>query len=140
MPCGWCLQMAVVDFFALLWNIPGGNVYIWHINILALWVWFLIQAELIEICRLVAESKLSEGKHQEALPAAQFCLRCSIDVHGPSTVQLVPAYLLLADAHMGEKGASNYWSAQTFLFCMFNAFMCVYVCVNMYLCMQVWEI
>ncbi|XP_053173910.1 zinc finger MYND domain-containing protein 12 [Scomber japonicus] len=61
----------------------------------------LKKAELIEICRLVAESKLSEGKHQEAMPAAQFCLRCSIDVHGPSTVQLVPAYLLLADANMG---------------------------------------
>ena len=72
---------------------------------MVLWVWFLTQAELIEICRLVAESKLAEGKHQEALPAAQFCLRCSIDVHGPSTVQLVPAYLLLADANMGEEGA-----------------------------------
>lgn len=61
----------------------------------------LKKAELIEISRVVAESKLSEGRHQEALPAAQFCLRCSIDVHGPSTVQLVPAYLLLADANMG---------------------------------------
>ncbi|XP_061537890.1 zinc finger MYND domain-containing protein 12 [Phycodurus eques] len=57
--------------------------------------------ELIEICRLVAESKLSEGKHQDAVPAAQSCLRCSIDVYGPNTVQLVPAYLLLADANMG---------------------------------------
>ncbi|XP_070767212.1 zinc finger MYND domain-containing protein 12 [Enoplosus armatus] len=61
----------------------------------------LKKAELIEICRSVAQSKLSEGKHQEALPAAQFCLRCSIDVHGPSTVQMVPAYLLLAEANMG---------------------------------------
>ncbi|XP_031142053.2 zinc finger MYND domain-containing protein 12 isoform X2 [Sander lucioperca] len=51
--------------------------------------------------RLVGQSKLSEGKHQEALPAAQFCLRCSIDLHGPSTVQMVPAYLLLAEANMG---------------------------------------
>ncbi|XP_054634506.1 zinc finger MYND domain-containing protein 12 [Dunckerocampus dactyliophorus] len=57
--------------------------------------------ELIEICRLVAESKLSEGKHQQAVPAAQACLRCSVDVYGPNTVQLVPAYLLLADANMG---------------------------------------
>ncbi|XP_019743505.1 zinc finger MYND domain-containing protein 12 isoform X1 [Hippocampus comes] len=57
--------------------------------------------ELIEICRLVAESKLSEGKHEEAVPAAQACLRCSVDVYGPNTVQLVPAYLLLADANMG---------------------------------------
>nr|XP_046254157.1 zinc finger MYND domain-containing protein 12 isoform X2 [Scatophagus argus] len=61
----------------------------------------LKKVELIEICRLVAQSKLSEGKHQEALPAAQSSLRCSIDVHGPSSVQLVPAYLLLAEANMG---------------------------------------
>ncbi|XP_051281264.1 zinc finger MYND domain-containing protein 12 [Dicentrarchus labrax] len=61
----------------------------------------LKKAELIEICRSVAQSSLSEGKHQEALPAAQFCLRCSIDVHGPSTIHLVPAYLLLAEANMG---------------------------------------
>ncbi|XP_041802560.1 zinc finger MYND domain-containing protein 12 [Chelmon rostratus] len=61
----------------------------------------LKKAELIEICRMVAQRKLSEGKHQDALPAAQFCLRCSIDVHGPSSVQMVPAYLLLADANMG---------------------------------------
>ncbi|XP_068589520.1 zinc finger MYND domain-containing protein 12 [Cebidichthys violaceus] len=59
------------------------------------------KVELIEICRLVAQSKLSEGKHQEALPAAQCCLRCSKDVHGPSAVQMVPAYLLLAEANMG---------------------------------------
>ncbi|KAK2897796.1 hypothetical protein Q8A73_014176 [Channa argus] len=61
----------------------------------------LKKVELIEICRLVAQNKLSERKHREALPAAQFCLRCSIDVHGPSNVQLVPAYLLLAEANMG---------------------------------------
>ncbi|XP_051805225.1 zinc finger MYND domain-containing protein 12 [Acanthochromis polyacanthus] len=59
------------------------------------------KAELIEICRSVAQQKLSEGKHQEALPASQFCLRCSVDVHGPDTVQLVPAYLLLAEANIG---------------------------------------
>ncbi|KAK5863377.1 hypothetical protein PBY51_000411 [Eleginops maclovinus] len=61
----------------------------------------LKKVELIEVCRLVALSKLSEGKHQEALPAAQFCMRCSIDVHGPRSVQMVPAYLLLAEANMG---------------------------------------
>lgn len=68
--------------------------------------------ELIEICRLVAQSKLSEGKHQEALPAAQLYLRCSVDFHGPTTVQLVPAILLLAEANMGEEGAQNGSSAQ----------------------------
>ncbi|KAG7520809.1 hypothetical protein JOB18_036257 [Solea senegalensis] len=61
----------------------------------------LKKTELIEICRLEAQRKLSERKHYEALPAAQFCLRCSTDVHGPCTVQVVPAYLLLAEANMG---------------------------------------
>ncbi|KAM9751430.1 zinc finger MYND domain-containing protein 12 [Menidia menidia] len=61
----------------------------------------LMKAELIEICRNTAQSKLSQGKHFEALPAAQFCLRCCIDVHGPNTIQLVPAYLLLAETNMG---------------------------------------
>lgn len=65
---------------------------------------------------MVAQGKLSEGKHQEALPAAQFCLRCSIDVHGPSTIQMVPAYLLLAEANMGEEGAQNGLSAQNVSF------------------------
>ncbi|XP_059188723.1 zinc finger MYND domain-containing protein 12 [Centropristis striata] len=59
------------------------------------------KGELIDICREVAENKLSEGKYHEVLPAAQFCLRCSMDVHGPNTVQNVPAYLLLAEANMG---------------------------------------
>ncbi|XP_034001261.1 zinc finger MYND domain-containing protein 12 [Trematomus bernacchii] len=70
----------------------------------------LVKAELIEMCRLVAQSKLSEGKHQEALPAAQFCLRCSKDVHGPRSVQMVPAYLLLAEANMGMGNLA--WAAE----------------------------
>lgn len=57
--------------------------------------------ELISIARSVAEGKLSEGKHQEAMPAGQTCLRFSIDVFGPSTIQLVPSYLLLSEANMG---------------------------------------
>ncbi|XP_033943682.1 zinc finger MYND domain-containing protein 12 [Pseudochaenichthys georgianus] len=70
----------------------------------------LVKAELIEMCRLVAQSKLSERKHQEALPAAQFCLRCSKDVHGPRSVQMVPAYLLLAEANMGMGNLA--WAAE----------------------------
>ncbi|MED6283237.1 hypothetical protein CHARACLAT_006784 [Characodon lateralis] len=61
----------------------------------------LRKTKLIEICRLVAQSKLSEGKHEEALPAAHCLLYTSIDVHGPNTIQLIPAYLLLAEANMG---------------------------------------
>lgn len=46
---------------------------------------------------------MAAGKHGEALPAAQSCLRCAVDIYGPSTVQLVPAYLLLAEANMGRE-------------------------------------
>lgn len=59
------------------------------------------KTELIGVAKSVAEKKLAEGKHAEALPAGQTCLRFSIDVYGPGTIQLVPAYLLLAEAHMG---------------------------------------
>ncbi|XP_029520196.1 zinc finger MYND domain-containing protein 12 isoform X1 [Oncorhynchus nerka] len=59
------------------------------------------QEELIEISRAVAQKKLFEGKYQESLPAAQLSLRCAMDVYGPSAVQLVPAYLLLAEANVG---------------------------------------
>ncbi|KAM3617913.1 uncharacterized protein V6R79_012548 [Siganus canaliculatus] len=61
----------------------------------------LKKLELIEICQSVVKHKLSEGKHKEALPAAQLHLHCCLDVHGASTVQMVPAYLLLAEANMG---------------------------------------
>ncbi|XP_037335365.2 zinc finger MYND domain-containing protein 12 [Pungitius pungitius] len=61
----------------------------------------LNKVKLIETCRWVAQSKLAEGKHQEALPAAQLCLRSSKDFHGARAVQVVPAYLLLAEANLG---------------------------------------
>ncbi|XP_068453980.1 zinc finger MYND domain-containing protein 12 [Clinocottus analis] len=67
----------------------------------------LKKLELIEICRSVAHSKLSEGKHEEALPAAQLCLRYSKDIYGPSAVQMIPAYLLLAEANMGLSNFSQ---------------------------------
>ncbi|XP_076019488.1 zinc finger MYND domain-containing protein 12 [Genypterus blacodes] len=70
------------------------------------------QEELLEISQTVARSKMAAGKHGEALPAAQSCLRCAVDIHGPSTVQLVPAYLLLAEANMG---LGNVARAQEFL-------------------------
>ncbi|RVE70396.1 hypothetical protein OJAV_G00063880 [Oryzias javanicus] len=61
----------------------------------------LKKMELIKICTLVAQSKLFQGKHQEALPAAHLCSRYSEDVHGPQSVQQVPAFLLLAEANVG---------------------------------------
>lgn len=36
------------------------------------------------------------------MPAAQLSLRCAIDIYGRDVVELVPAYLLLAEASIGE--------------------------------------
>ncbi|XP_033824717.1 zinc finger MYND domain-containing protein 12 [Periophthalmus magnuspinnatus] len=63
--------------------------------------------ELIAIARSIAEGKLTEGKHEEALPAGQTCLHFCMDVFGPCSIQLVPAYLLLAEGYMGLGNISS---------------------------------
>lgn len=73
----------------------------------------------------------------EVQPAAQFFLRCATDIFGPGAVQLVPAYLLLAESNVGEKEEQNDFSAQAdpspLLYRMFNVSMhmcgCVFVCL-----------
>ncbi|KAM5266639.1 zinc finger MYND domain-containing protein 12 isoform 2-T2 [Hipposideros larvatus] len=59
------------------------------------------QKHLIEFCYTVAQKYLFEGKHEEAVPAALHSLRFRKNVHGLSSVELVPAYLLLAEASLG---------------------------------------
>ncbi|XP_070116319.1 zinc finger MYND domain-containing protein 12 isoform X2 [Equus przewalskii] len=56
---------------------------------------------LIEFCYTVAQKYLFEGKHEDAVPAALHSLRFRMNVHGLSSVELVPAYLLLAEASLG---------------------------------------
>ncbi|CAD7684135.1 unnamed protein product [Nyctereutes procyonoides] len=59
------------------------------------------QKHLIEFCYTVAQKYLFEGKHEAAVPAALHSLRFRMSVHGLSSVELVPAYLLLAEASLG---------------------------------------
>ncbi|XP_004443187.1 PREDICTED: zinc finger MYND domain-containing protein 12 isoform X1 [Ceratotherium simum simum] len=59
------------------------------------------QKHLIEFCYTVAQKYLFEGKHADAVPAALHSLRFRMNVHGLSSVELVPAYLLLAEASLG---------------------------------------
>ncbi|NXK00188.1 ZMY12 protein, partial [Corythaixoides concolor] len=59
------------------------------------------QKYLIHLASSAAQEFLSDGKHKEAIPAALHALRFSAEVHGSSSVQLVPAYLLLAEASTG---------------------------------------
>ncbi|KAI1892535.1 hypothetical protein AGOR_G00134590 [Albula goreensis] len=59
------------------------------------------QKQLMEISQTVAEKKLFEKSYKESLPAALLSLRSAMDAYGTSCVQLVPAYLLLAEANIG---------------------------------------
>ena len=63
---------------------------------------FLPQKHLIELCYTVAQKYIFEGKHEDAVPAALHSLRFRMNVHGLSSVELVPAYLLLAEASLGK--------------------------------------
>uniref|UniRef100_G1T2P3 Zinc finger MYND-type containing 12 n=2 Tax=Oryctolagus cuniculus TaxID=9986 RepID=G1T2P3_RABIT len=59
------------------------------------------QKHLIEFCYTVAQKYLFEGRHEDAVPAALHSLRFRMNIHGLSSVELVPAYLLLAEASLG---------------------------------------
>ncbi|KAI5610188.1 zinc finger MYND domain-containing protein 12 isoform X1 [Silurus asotus] len=56
---------------------------------------------LRELAHATAKNWVSEGKYSEAVPAAQLVLRCAIDIYGPEALELVPAYLLLAEVSIG---------------------------------------
>ncbi|KAL2103228.1 hypothetical protein ACEWY4_000096 [Coilia grayii] len=59
------------------------------------------QEELICVCEEECRRWLFEGQCVEALPAARLCLRIAMETHGANAIQLVPAYLLLAEANVG---------------------------------------
>ncbi|NXH19748.1 ZMY12 protein, partial [Bucco capensis] len=48
-----------------------------------------------------AQQCVGAGKPREAIPAALQAARFSTELHGSHSLQLVPAYLLLAEAYMG---------------------------------------
>ncbi|XP_032565201.1 zinc finger MYND domain-containing protein 12 [Chiroxiphia lanceolata] len=71
------------------------------------------QKSIVEVALSAAQRFLWEGKALEALPAALQALRFSARVFGWSSVQLVPVYLLLAEASTGTgnlRQASKYLS------------------------------
>lgn len=57
---------------------------------------------MIELTRTTGQKLLFEGKHEQAVPAAMQSLRFSIDVHGLDSIELVPSYLILAEASIGK--------------------------------------
>ncbi|XP_053546533.1 zinc finger MYND domain-containing protein 12 [Bombina bombina] len=56
---------------------------------------------LIDFTTKEAQKLLYEGKHEHVIPAAMHSLSFSIDVYGLNCVELVPVYLILAEANIG---------------------------------------
>lgn len=59
------------------------------------------QKQMIDLTRTEGSKLLFEGEHESAVPAALQALRFSIAVYGLSSVELVPAYLVLGEASIG---------------------------------------
>ncbi|XP_009887772.1 PREDICTED: zinc finger MYND domain-containing protein 12 [Charadrius vociferus] len=59
------------------------------------------QKYIIDLAYRTAQQFVWDGKHKEAIPAALHALRFGTEVYGSNSVQLVPAYLLLAEASAG---------------------------------------
>ncbi|XP_068096647.1 zinc finger MYND domain-containing protein 12 [Hyperolius riggenbachi] len=57
--------------------------------------------QLIDVTSKEAQRLLYEGRHVEVIPAATHALTFTIDVYGLTSVELVPVYLILAEANIG---------------------------------------
>lgn len=60
-----------------------------------------IRKELLELCTETAQKFLVQGKYELAVPGALQSLKFAIEVHGNEASELVPSYLLLAEANLG---------------------------------------
>jgi len=67
---------------------------------------------LIVLCRDEAARHLVKGNFELAVPAAIYALRFTTSIYGEGRVELVPAYLLLAEANLG---LLKYRQAEEFL-------------------------
>ncbi|KAJ6656840.1 hypothetical protein lerEdw1_003171 [Lerista edwardsae] len=56
---------------------------------------------LAGLTQSVAQKFLSEGKHEDSIPAALHSLKFHISVYGSHSVELVPAFIILAEASLG---------------------------------------
>ena len=63
---------------------------------------------MIDLTRTTGQKLLFEGKHEQAVPAAMQSLRFSIDIHGLDSIELVPSYLILAEASIGKHNSKIY--------------------------------
>ena len=57
---------------------------------------------MIELCRTEGQKLLFEGRYDRVVPAALESLKFSIEVYGLSSIELVPSYLILGEASIGQ--------------------------------------
>lgn len=60
-----------------------------------------IRKELLDLCTETAQKFLVQGKYELAVPGALQSLKFAIEVYGSEATELVPSYLLLAEANLG---------------------------------------
>lgn len=60
-----------------------------------------MQRNLLDMTRTVGRKFLFEGRYDYSIPAAMQSLRFAIDIFGLSSIELVPSYLILAEASIG---------------------------------------
>jgi len=60
-----------------------------------------IRKELLELCTETAQKFLVQAKYELAVPGALQALKFAIEIYGKEAVELVAAYLLLAEANLG---------------------------------------
>jgi tetratricopeptide (TPR) repeat protein len=60
-----------------------------------------IRRELLDLCTETSQKFLVQGKYELAVPGALQCLKFAIEVFGSEATELVPSYLLLAEANLG---------------------------------------
>lgn len=60
-----------------------------------------IRRELLEVCTATAQKFLVQMKYELAVPGALQSLKFAIEVYGGEATELVPSYLLLAEANLG---------------------------------------
>jgi hypothetical protein len=70
------------------------------------------QHALIDLCKNEAQKQLVAAHYELAIPGALQSLRFSMEVYGAGRIELVPAYLLLAESNLGLK---RYKVAEEFL-------------------------
>jgi tetratricopeptide (TPR) repeat protein len=60
-----------------------------------------IRKELLDLCTETAQKHLVQAKYELAVPGALQSLKLAIEVYGSEATELVPSYLLLAEANLG---------------------------------------